>query len=169
MSGEAVAEGDLLALFEAARWAPSASNLQPWRMVYARRDTPAWERFFGLLKESNQVWCRNAGALVVFASISVNPRNGAPLVTHSYDTGAAWVSFALQGALRGFVVHGMAGFDYAQAKERLRLPADWRVEAMAAVGHPGRIDDLPEHLRLREIPSTRHPVASFVREGEWTD
>jgi nitroreductase len=165
MSGEPLAESELLTLFEAARWAPSASNLQPWRIFYAMRDTPEWPVFFGLLKESNQVWCRNAAALLVFASVTVNPKTGTPLKTHSYDTGSAWVSVALQGSLKGLVVHGMAGFDYDQARQRLDIPGDWTVEAMAAVGRPGRVEDLPEHLRAREVPSTRHPLAELVFRG----
>ena len=167
MSGEPLADSELLTLFEAARWAPSASNLQPWRIFYAMRDTPEWPVFFGLLKESNQVWCRNAAALLVFASVSVNPKTGTPLKTHSYDTGSAWVSVALQGWLKGLVVHGMAGFDYEQARQRLDIPGDWTVEAMAAVGRPGRVEDLPENLRAREVPSTRHPVTDFAFRGGW--
>lgn len=167
MSGEPLAESELLTLFEAARWAPSASNQQPWRIFYAMRDTPEWPVFFGLLKESNQVWCRNAAALLVFTSVAVNPKTGTPFKTHSYDTGSAWISIALQGSLSGLVVHGMAGFDYEQAKQRLNIPADWKVEAMAAVGRPGRVEDLPEHLRAREVPSTRQPVTDFVFRGNW--
>ena len=167
MSGEPLAESELMTLFEAARWAPSASNMQPWRIFYAMRDTPEWPTFFGLLKESNQVWCRNAAALLVFASISVNPKTGTPLKTHSYDTGSAWVSVALQGSLRGLVVHGMAGFDYEQARQSLSIPADWTVEAMAAIGRPGRLEDLPENLRAREVPSTRQGVQDFTYKGTW--
>jgi len=165
MSGEPLSDVELMPLFEAARWAPSASNLQPWRILYARRDTAAWPIFFGLLKESNQIWCRHAAVLVVFASLTVNPKTGNPLVTHSYDTGAAWENFALQGTRCGLVVHGMQGFDYAQTRARLNIPDDWRVEAMAAVGKPGRLEDLPEHLRSREVPSGRLAVSEFVHEG----
>ena len=168
MSGEALAESELMTLFEAARWAPSASNQQPWRIFYAMRDTPEWPLFFGLLKESNQVWCRNAAALLVFASVSINPKTGAPFKTHSYDTGSAWISVALQGWLKGLVVHGMAGFDYEAARQQLDIPADWNVEAMAAVGRPGKVEDLPERLRAREVPSTRQPVTEFIFRGSWT-
>ena len=167
MSGEPLSDAELMPLFEAARWAPSASNLQPWRLLYARRDTAAWPIFFGLLKESNQIWCRQAAVLVVFASLTVHPNNGTPLVTHSYDTGAAWENFALQGTRSGLVVHGMQGFDYGQARAQLSIPDDWRVEAMAAVGKPGRVEDLPERLQAREVPSTRTPVSSFIYEGHW--
>ena len=168
MSGEPITEAELMVLFEAARWAPSASNLQPWRMLYAQRDTPEWPLFYDLLKGNNRLWCERAAVLVVFASLTRNPKTGTPLVTHSYDTGAAWENFALQGLRSGLVVHGMQGFDYALARERLHVPEDWRIEAMAAVGRPGRVEDLAEHLRERETPSTRVPVTEFVRRGAWS-
>ena len=165
MSGEALAHEELFALFEAARWAPSSNNLQPWRMLYARRDTPQWTTFFELLSEGNRVWCGQAAALVVFVSHAINERTGKPSVTHSYDTGAAWENLALQGALMGLVVHGMQGFDYLRAKQVLNVPDDYRVEAMAAVGRPGRKEDLPENLQARETPSPRKPLAEIVFEG----
>ncbi len=167
MSGEPIEAAELLVLFEAARWAPSSGNSQPWRFLYARRETDAWPLFFDLLVEGNKIWCRNAAALIVFVSRRTSERSGRDLVTHSYDTGSAWVSFALQGWLRGLVVHGMAGFDYARAAETLLVPDDFRVEAMAAVGRPGPIEDLPETLRAREAPSPRRPLADSVFEGRF--
>src|SRR5688572_24561091 len=137
MSGEPMAESDLIALFEAAHWAPSSGNSQPWRFLYARRDTDDWPLFFDLLNEGNRTWCHRAAALIVFVSRTTHEQSGRPLITHSYDTGAAWMTFAYQGWLRGLVVHGMAGFDYARAKTALQVPDDMAIEAMAAVGHPG--------------------------------
>jgi len=165
MSGEAVSTADLMTLFEAARWAPSAGNTHPWRILYAHRDTEHWPVFFDLLVERNQKWCRNAAALLVFVSRTTNEETGKPLRTHSYDTGAAWENLALQGTLRGLVVHGMAGFDYAKAKAALHVPDDFTVEAMAAVGRPGRIEDLPEEFQARESPNSRRPVSQLVFEG----
>jgi nitroreductase len=169
MSGEPISTDELFVLFEAARWAPSSGNLQPWRMLYAHRDTPDWPVFFGLLNEGNRTWCRNAAVLVVVASQQTNSRTGAPLKTHSYDTGAAWQSIALQGSRSGLVVHGMAGFDYDRARQDLHIPESWRVEAMIAMGRPGRVEDLSEALQARETPSQRHPVTSFVYQGVWTE
>jgi nitroreductase len=165
MSGEPIDEPALMRLFEAARWAPSPSNNQPWRMLYARRETPAWPVFFDLLVESNQVWCRNAAALVMFCSSTINERTGKPAVTHSYVTGAAWENFALQGVIDGLVVHGMQGFDYQRARIALRVPDDFRIEAMGAVGRPGRTEDLPEALQARETPNVRRPLSELVFEG----
>jgi nitroreductase len=167
MSGEPISDAELFTLFEAARWAPSAGNTHPWRILYAHRDTEHWPVFFGLLVERNQLWCRNAAALLVFISRTTNEQTGKPLRTHTYDTGAAWENLALQGTLRGLVVHGMAGFDYARAKSELVVPADFTVEAMAAIGKPGRIQDLPEDFQARESPSARRPVSELVFEGTY--
>jgi nitroreductase len=167
MSGESIAQSDLLQLFEAARWAPSSGNTQPWRILYAHRDSAHWPLFFNLLVDRNKVWCLNAAVLLVFVSRTVNERTGRPLKTHSYDTGAAWENLALQGTLRGLVVHGMAGFDYAAAKATLNIPDDCQVEAMAAVGRPGPIEILPEALQARESPSQRKGLAELVFDGPY--
>jgi nitroreductase len=165
MTGEPIDNQELFRLFEAARWAPSAGNSQPWRIFYAHRDTEQWPLFFDLLVESNQAWCRLAAVLVVFASSTIREGSGKPLVTHSYDTGSAWENFFLQGMKLGLVVHGMAGFDYARAKRDLQMPDELKVEAMAAVGRPGPLENLPESFRPRETPSLRKPISEFVFEG----
>jgi nitroreductase len=165
MSGEAISEEELATLFEAARWAPSSGNSQPWRFLYARRDTAHWPLFLDLLVERNREWCVNAAVLVVFTSRTTLEGNGRPLPTHSYDTGAAWASFALQGWLTGLVVHGMAGFDYERARRVLNVPDDFTVEAMAAVGRPGPIENLSDFQRGREKPSQRTPLGGLVVEG----
>lgn len=164
MSGEAIADEEIMALFEAARWAPSSMNNQPWRILYAHRKSEHWPLFFNLLTDSNRVWCANAGVLLLFVSKTTH-ESGAPCRTHSYDSGAAWMSLALQGALSGLVVHGMQGFDYEMARASLAIPDGFQVEAMAAVGRPGRKEDLPEHLQAREIPSNRRPLSGTVCAG----
>jgi len=164
MSGEPLAPAQLLRLLEAARWAPSGGNGQPWRFAWALAGTPAFERFFGALVEGNQVWCRRAGALLVLASLTARP-DGKPIRSHSLDTGAAWMSLALEGSGQGLVVHAMGGFDEARAREAAAVPAAWAVECMIALGHPGRVEDLPEKLRAREAPSGREPVSAFAFEG----
>jgi nitroreductase len=167
MSGEPIDERELAVLFEAARWAPSSGNAQPWRILYARRDTNAWPTFFGLLVPSNQVWAQRAAALCVFISRHVFERNGRPSVTHAFDTGAAWENLALQGTLRGYVVHGMEGFDYERARAELAIPQEFQVLAMIAIGRPGAKEDLPEHLQKRESPNDRRPLAQTVCEGKF--
>lgn len=167
MSGAEIPQAELMSLFEAARWAPSSYNEQPWRLLYARRGTPQWPLFFDLLVDVNKSWCQHAAALVLFTSRTTMSRNGKPSITHSFDTGAAWQSFALQGWLKGYVVHGMQGFDYARAKTALGIPDDVRVEAIAAVGLPGDPAQLMEALREREVPNERKPLSETVCEGRF--
>ena len=167
MSGEPLSSEELASLFEAARWAPSSGNQQPWRMLFARRDTPEWPTFFGLLASGNQAWCARAAALVVFVSRTLNSYTGRTSVTHSYDTGAAWGYFALQGYLKGYVVHGMEGFDYERARQVLAIPEEFRVEAMAAVGRPAAAEVLSAQLQAREVPNDRRPLEQTVSEGAW--
>lgn len=166
-TGEPISDEELMTLFEAARWAPSCYNDQPWRFLYAKRDTPHWETFLELLAEGNRLWARNCSVLIVAVSSTRFAHNGKPNRTHSFDTGSAWQNLALQASLKGLAAHGMAGFNYDKAAEVLHVPDDHQVEAMIAVGRPGKKDDLPEKLREREKPSGRRPVSAFVMEGSF--
>jgi nitroreductase len=165
MSGEPLREGELLTLFEAARWAPSTYNEQEWRFLYATQESPHWQTFFGLLAEANQSWCHRAAVLVVVLSHKFFTRNGKPNPVHTFDSGAAFENLALQGSAMGLVVHGMAGFDRDRARQQLAVPDEFDVEAMIALGRPGNPDELPESLREREVPSGRHPLEKIVCEG----
>ncbi|MDT5270093.1 MAG: hypothetical protein QOH49_2279 [Acidobacteriota bacterium] len=165
MSGEGVTDEELMTLFEAARWAPSSYNNQPWRILYARRETEQWPVFFGLMVEGNQSWAKDAAALLLFVSKETFDFNGKPYPTHSFDTGAAWENLALQSTMLGLVTHGMQGFDYERARTELNIPEGFRVEAMIAVGHPGDPAQLPEPLREREAPSGRKPLSEITCEG----
>lgn len=169
MSGETVPDEELMKLFEAARWAPSTYNTQPWRFLYAKRDTDNWGMYFSLLVEKNQIWCKNAGALVVVVSKTMSDYNDKPVATHALNTGAAWQSLALQGSLSGFVVHGMAGFDYERAKQELDVPDDYSVQMMIAIGKSGKKEDLPEDLQKMETPSDRYPLNKIVIEGKFKE
>ncbi len=167
MSGEPLSDKELMTLFEAARWAPSSYNGQPWRFIYAKRDTPAWDTLFNLLVEFNQSWCKNAAALVVVVSKDTFDHNGQSSRTHSYDTGAAWENLALQGSFSDLVIHGMAGFDYDRAKKELNIPDGYTVEAMIAIGKPGQTKSLPKELQEGEVPSDRKPLSEIVFEGSF--
>jgi nitroreductase len=165
MSGEEIPQDELMRLFEAARWAPSSFNAQQWRALYARRGSEHWRTFFELLVEANKSWAKNSAALIVFISRKKFDYNDEPSVTHSYDCGAAWLNFALQGFQQGLVVHGMEGFDYERARKELRIPDEFQVEAMAAVGKPGVKESLPEKLRARESPNDRRELSENIFEG----
>jgi nitroreductase len=168
MTGESITEAELKSLLEAARWAPSTYNEQEWRFLYARRDTAHWPTFFSLLAEANQAWCGRAAVLMVALSHKVFARNGNPNPVHTFDTGAAFENLALQGSTMGLVVHGMAGFDRSRARTALKIPDDYDVEAMIAIGRPGNPDELPLELRAREIPSGRNKVEAFAWEGTFS-
>jgi nitroreductase len=165
MTGEPIPDEELMVLFEAARWAPSSFNNQPWRILYARRDTEHWATFLDLLVESNQAWASNAAALLLFVSKTTFDRNGKPARTHSFDAGSAWENLALQASLRGIVAHGMQGFDYDRARTALDIPDEYQVEAMIAVGRPGPRESLPEKLQAVESPNDRRPLAQTICEG----
>ena len=165
MSGESLPDSELARLFEAARWAPSSYNDQPWRFLYAHRDSPHWDTFLDLLVDFNRQWADKAAVLIVMLSRTTREKNGQPAPTHSFDAGAAWQNLALQGRAQGLVVHGMGGFDYDRARQDLRVPPEYAVEAMAAVGKPAAVEALPEGLREMEVPSGRKEIAEIAFEG----
>jgi nitroreductase len=165
MSGESLAEEELMSLFEAARWAPSTYNEQEWRFLYARRDTAQWPLLFDLLYDANKTWCKNAAVLVVILARKTFTRNGKPNPVHLFDVGSAWQNLALQATAMGLVSHGMAGFDFDKARTDLKVPDEFAVAAMFAVGRPGDPAELPEQMREMEKPSSRRPVRESIREG----
>ncbi|MCQ8241447.1 nitroreductase family protein [Rhizosaccharibacter radicis] len=170
-TGEAIPENELFTLFEAARWAPSSYNSQPWRFVYARRDTPHWEPMLALLNEFNQSWAAQAGALVIVLSNSVMLPPGkdrpVPSHSHSFDAGAASMALALQAARSGWAAHAMVGFDIDRAFAQLNVPQGYRVEAAIAIGRRGDKSTLSEALQEREAPNGRNPIGQFVSEGRF--
>ncbi|WP_293902980.1 nitroreductase family protein [Phenylobacterium sp.] len=168
-TGEVMPHDVLMSLFEAAHWAPSAFNAQPWRFVYARRETADWDRLFEVLIPYNQLWVKNASVLMFIVSDRARRTPGGvpqPLRSHAFDAGAAWAYLALQASRLGWAAHGMAGFDLAKSYEVLGVAeADYQVEAAIAVGRQADPSVLDEAFRAREVPSPRNPVASFAFEG----
>ena len=157
-------EDDLASLFEAARWTPSSFNVQPWRFLYAMNGDENWSTFFGLLGEFNQMWAKDAGALIVVLSKKTNDE-GKPNVTSSFDTGSAWMSLALQARMKNFIAHGMAGFDYEKARKILNVQDDYNVEAMLAIGTQGDVENLHERMQKSEKPNERKHVKEFAFRG----
>ncbi|MCH9634526.1 MAG: hypothetical protein S4CHLAM7_12790 [Chlamydiae bacterium] len=165
MSGEEMSEDEFLPLFEAARWAPSSYNAQPWRFLYAKKSSPHWKTFFDLLVPANQEWAEKAALLVVLTSKTHFERNGKPSITHSFDAGAAWMSLALEGAHRDYVIHAMEGFDYDKSKKDLNIPSEMHVEAMLAIGKkPKNRSDVAHE----EHPNSRRPINEILIEGPYT-
>jgi nitroreductase len=165
LSGEPLTDKELFTLFEAARWAPSSFNGQPWHFIYAKRDTKAWPILFNFLVDFNQRWTKNAAVLLVIISRNNFDYNNKPERTHSFDVGAAWQNLALQASAMGLIAHGMEGFDYTKARQELSIPDEYTVEAMVAIGRPGNKEDLPEELQKREEPSDRKPSSEWTSEG----
>jgi nitroreductase len=167
--GQPLAETELLKILEAAHWAPSAYNFQPWRFVYALKGTPEFDRLLGLLVEFNQSWAKDAGALVFVISKTHSLAPGAseetPLYSHSFDAGAAWGLLSLQSRLSGFHAHGMTGLKFDALNEGLGLPEGYRVEAAVAIGTMADPSVLPEGLRGGEVPSKRRPLAEVAFKG----
>jgi len=167
--GSPISEHELLKLIEAARWAPSAYNVQPWRFLYALRGDAKWPLFLELLVPFNQSWASSASALIfILSDRKMRNADGSPRedsYTHSFDAGAAWAQLALQARCDGLYAHGMSGFDVGKATERLGVPADYRIDAVVAVGRLGDPTTLPEGLREREQPSARTPLDQIAFAG----
>ena len=160
---------DLLTILEAARWAPSSYNIQPWRFLYSERQDANWPRYLDVLLPFNLQWAQHASALVVVLSDTVMPgdaEQGQKLSrTHSFDAGAAWAQLALQATSLGYHAHAMAGIDIEKTRESLQVPDHFQVEIAIAVGVRAEPSALPEVLREREYPSDRLPLDEIAFAG----
>lgn len=169
--GSAIPQADLDTIFDAARWAPSAFNYQPWRFLYAHRDDANWDRFLSVLIPFNQDWVRNAGAIVFVLSDTLSAAPGStdykPSHSHSFDAGAAWAILALQATRLGYHTHGMTGVDFDAARKELGVPDRFRIEAAVAIGKQGDKSILPEGLAKGEQPSGRKPIEEFAFAGNF--
>lgn len=164
-----ITEQELQGLLEAARWAPSAFNAQPWRFVYALRGDTAWDAILGALMPFNQTWAQKAAALVIVGSATTFTAPGKTEASdngsHAFDAGAAWAYLALQAHMAGWAAHAMAGFDKAAMAAAIALPEGHVLHAAVAIGKQGDAADLPEALQAREVPSPRHPVTATAFHG----
>jgi nitroreductase len=166
-SDKPVSEEQLLTLLEAARWAPSASNLQPWRFIYALKGQPEFDTLLSLLVPFNEGWAKEAAALVFIASVT-SYDGERPVRSHSFDAGAAWMSLAIQAHSMGLVAHGMGGLEYEKAPLVLELSPLLNLEAAAAIGYQGDVASLPDYLQAREKPSDRLPLEAVAFKGRFT-
>jgi nitroreductase len=159
----------LRSLFEAARWAPSSNNEQPWAFIVAtKEDSATHAKLLSTLVEANQVWANNAPVLAIAVAHMAFARNGNPNRTAFYDTGAAVADLTTEATSRGLVIHQMAGFDPRKAVELFSVPKDWEPAAAFVIGYPGDAQTLPSTLRERELaPRTRKPLADFVMSEDW--
>jgi nitroreductase len=169
-SDRVLTETDVMSLLEAARWAPSASNHQPWRFVWALRGEDDFAAIHATLTGNNPVWAGKAAALFAVASKDTfTNREGAevPNRTAGFDTGAAWMSLALQAQLMGLAAHAMGGFDRDRLAKAVGLPDGHTLCCVVAVGEQGLDEALPDGLREREKPSGRKPLADMAVHGSF--
>jgi nitroreductase len=162
-SDQEVSEEVLLSLFEAARWAPSGSNNQPWRFIVAR--TPEQlAKFHSFIMPLNRVWCEKAPVLTLVISNTKTPK-GTVNPSHAFEAGTAWGYLALEANNQGLITHAMGGFEREQAREALQIPADYELHAVVAIGYRGPANALPENLQEREVPSGRRPISETIFTG----
>jgi nitroreductase len=151
-------------IFEAARWAPSSMNEQPWVYIYATKDQPGlWEKIFDVLYENNQVWAKEAPMLIVSLVRKNLIRNNTPNPSAKYDLGGANAFLSLQAASLGLNVRQMGGYRIDSVRKNLNIPEAFELGVIMAVGYPGDTDALPENLKDRErLPRTRYRQSTFV-------
>lgn len=160
----------LLALIEAARWAPNCFNMQPWRYMIWQRDVnhESWQKAFNCLSKGNQEWAKNAPVLISSSAYSLNPHNQKPNRWWQHDTGAASENMCLQGVAIGLMVHQMGGFDPDALREAFGIPEEYQPMAMIAVGWPAPSDTLSGSLFEREIEERkRNPISEHFFLNEW--
>lgn len=160
----------LLALMEAARWAPSCFGDQPWRFVIWNKhlDQLGWQAALDTLAPSNQTWAQHAPILMLAVHHKVFNHNGQPNRWASYDTGAATENLCLQAAALGLMTHQMGGFDVNKAKALANVPDDYELMAMVAIGYPGEVEQLSDELKARELaPRQRKPLSELFFNTTW--
>lgn len=166
-SDREVTTEQLISLLEAARWAPSSYNEQPWRFIVARKSDPeTYEKLLGSLVEFNQLWARSAPILMLTIAKKTFSHNGTPNLYALHDAGMALNNLALQATALGLSAHFMAGFNRAVARTAFQIPDDFELGAVAAIGYAGDPESLPENFRQGELaPRTRKPLAELIYTG----
>lgn len=167
---KAVNENTLLALLEAARWAPSCFGEEPWRFVVTNRgqDEATWEKMLGCLVEKNQLWAKHAPVLMLVCSINTFSHNGNANRWSQYDTGAASENLCLQAGSMGLNAHQMGGFDVDKARDTFGIPNDVEIMAAIAVGYHGAMESLHEDFQgAEEAERERKPLGERFFAGQW--
>lgn len=168
-SSREVSTGDLKTILEAARWAASSYNEQPWRFLVARKSDPAaYQKFLNLLVPANQAWAKTAPVLLIMVAKRTFSHTGSPNLYAVHDTGQALANLFLQATALGLHAHGMAGYDRERARKELGIPDDYDFGAAVALGYLGSPDDLPEQHRKSELAKrTRKPLNEIVFGANW--
>lgn len=156
-----VDHSDIMALLEAARYAPSCFNEQPWRFLIAE-DEATLTKMRGVLTPSNQRWANAAPVLILIASSKILAANGKENYWHMFDAGTAWGYLSLEARRRGLIAHSMGGFNRDEARQVFAIPDDLDIMAVVAVGRYGNPEILPEDLQKREHPNTRKELTELL-------
>ena len=166
-SNRDVSPEQIMSLLEAARWAPSSYNEQPWRFIVAAKSDPEnYAKLLGSLMEFNQVWARSAPVLILTLAKKTLTRNGAPNYYALHDAGMALGHLAIQATAMGLSLHIMGGYDHAAARAAFQIPDDYELGAAVAVGYAGDAATLPAQLRQAELaPRARKPLTELVLAG----
>ncbi len=168
-SDKSVEPGVLASLFEAARWAASSYNEQPWSYLVATKDDAEnYKKMLGVLVEFNAKWAKNAPVLAISVAHRNFSHNGTPNPVAVHDVGAANAQLTAEATSRGLLVHQMAGFSHDKARKAFGIPEGWDPVSAIAIGYPGDPQTLPEDFRKSELaPRTRKPIREFVMTGSW--
>lgn len=159
-ANELISEEQLYTVLEAARWAPSGSNAQPWRFYVATSDEEKG-LFQQFINPRNRQWTDQAPVLLLLASATVN-EEGKPLFTHAFDAGAAWATLALQANILGLSTRAVGGYDKEKARLLLGTPDNIELHAVIGLGVRGTLEDLDESFHSVEKPSSRKPLRENV-------
>lgn len=160
-SGEKVNEEEIMAILEAARYAPSCFNEQPWRYIIADNDENL-KKMRGVLAKSNQVWANMAPVLIAVLAKKNFDYNGKNNFWHMFDTGTAWGYLSLEAQRRGLATHAMGGFKRSALKEEFNISDDYEIICVVALGKTGDKEKLPEDLKERERPDIRKSIKELL-------
>ena len=168
-SDKAVSPETLRSLFEAARWAPSSSNEQPWvYLVATKEDTENFQKMLSILVEFNVGWAKHAPVLALSVAHLAFSKGNSPNRFAFHDVGSASSQLTLEAVARGLLVHQMAGYDVEKARNVFEIPTGWDPVAAMALGYHGDPATLPEPYKARETaPRVRNPISEFVMSGRW--
>ncbi|MEC0227240.1 nitroreductase family protein [Paenibacillus alba] len=155
----------LYTILEAARWAPSSSNLQPWRFIVAKTEEQK-QKFQTFIKPNNQLWTVHAPVLVLILSHKLR-QDGELNGAHAFDAGAAWASIAFQAHLLGLATRAVGGYEKDKAREVLQVPADYELHAVIALGYRGARETLSAEFQEREQPNGRRVLQESIIEGSF--
>jgi nitroreductase len=156
-------------LFEAARWASSSRNEQPWRFITARKeDSENFKRILDCLNESNRIWAQHGAILFIVLAKKNFSTHPVPNSHAQHDVGLAIGNLALQATALGIFLHQMGGINYPKVREVFEVPDEYEAISIIVGGYPGDHDSLPDHLREREkLPRHRKELSELVFEGKF--